>query len=318
MSNTKIGLGLAALGRPEYININDGCSQDKSQEAFMKNALNVLDFAYEKGIRYFDTAPSYGKGEQFLINWNTNYKHADVTLSTKWGYTYVADWELGFSGAHEVKEHSLSKLIAQWEISKKLLPALKIYQVHSATFESGILENKDVLNKLYELKKQTGLQIGITSSGANQIAIIDAALKIKIKNEDLFDSYQVTYNILEQSTHVILKQLIEQQKTVIIKEGLANGRLFKNEKFTHYQEVYGALDTLAKKYNVGADAIVLRFIMDYLEPTYVLSGALSKEHLAQNLKAQNFKLEAKELELLASFKTMPDAYWEERNKLPWS
>jgi hypothetical protein len=30
---------------------------------------------------------------------------------------------------------------------------IKIYQVHSATFESGILENRDVLKRLYEIKK---------------------------------------------------------------------------------------------------------------------------------------------------------------------
>lgn len=318
MTNTKIGLGLAALGRPEYINLNDGSSQDKSQMAFMKNAFEVLNFAYNNGVRYFDTAPSYGKGEQFLIDWNTNYEYADVTLSTKWGYTYVADWELGYSGAHEVKEHSLNKLISQWKTSKKLQPALKIYQVHSATFESGILENKAVLNKLYEIKTQTGLQIGITTSGVKQSEIIEAALKVKINNEDLFDSYQVTYNILEQSTYIILKELLKQQKTVIIKEGLANGRLFKNEEFSHYHEVYNALDTLAKKYNVGTDAIALRFVMDYLEPTYVLSGALSKEHLKQNIKAQSFALEAKELEVLNSFKTSPHNYWKERSELPWS
>jgi hypothetical protein len=36
---------------------------------------------------------------------------------------------------------------------------LKIYQVHSATFESGILENSDVLKRLYEIKEDTGLQM---------------------------------------------------------------------------------------------------------------------------------------------------------------
>jgi hypothetical protein len=40
------------------------------------------------------------------------------------------------------------------------------------------------------------LQIGITTSGSHQSKIIEAALKVKIENEDLFDSYQVTYNIL--------------------------------------------------------------------------------------------------------------------------
>ena len=318
MSKTKIGLGLAALGRPEYINIRDGNTPNKSQEAFMENAFNVLNFAYKQGVRYFDTAPSYGKGEQFLTNWNTKYQHKDVTLSTKWGYTYVADWELGFKGPHEVKEHSLDKLIEQWQISKKLLPALKIYQVHSATFESGILENKDVLKRLYELKKQTGLQIGITTSGSHQSKIIEAALKIKIENEDLFDSYQVTYNMLEQSTHNILKQLLQQGKTIIIKEALANGRIFKNKKFRQYQTLYSVLDALAKKYHVGTDAVALRFVMDNLEPTYLLSGASRKEHVEQNLKAQNFKLEKAEITALKSFKTDSQDYWEERNKLSWN
>lgn len=318
MSNTKIGLGLAALGRPEYINIRNGNSPNKSLEAFMENAFSILNFAYKIGIRYFDTAPSYGKGEQFLTNWNSKYQHKDVTLSTKWGYTYVANWELGFSGAHEIKEHSLDKLLEQWQISKKLQPALKIYQVHSATFESGILENKDVLKQLYEIKKQTGLQIGITTSGFHQSKIIEAALKVKLENEDLFDSFQVTFNILEQSTYTILNQLLHQGKTVIIKEALANGRLFKNDKFSHYQKLYDVLDSLAKKYHVGTDAVALRFVIDNLEPTYLLSGASSKEQLKQNIKAQNFVLDEEELTVLRSFNTDSQEYWEERSKLSWN
>ncbi|MGO4818330.1 aldo/keto reductase [Flavobacterium sp. W22_SRS_FP1] len=318
MSKTKIGLGLAALGRPEYINIRDESTHDKSQDAFRENAFSVLNFAYKSGIRYFDTAPSYGKGEEFLTNWNSEYQHKDVTLSTKWGYTYVANWEFGFSGAHEVKEHSLDKLIEQWQVSKKLHSQLKIYQVHSATFESGILENKEVFKQLYEIKKETGLQIGITTSGTNQSQIIEAALKIKVEKKDLFDSYQVTYNIFEQSTHAILKYLLQLGKTVIIKEALANGRIFKNENFSHYEKLYMVVDSLAKKYRVGTDAIALRFIMDNLEPTYVLSGASSIEQLEQNIKAYSFKLDKEELNVLQSFKTDSHKYWKERNELSWN
>ena len=161
MSKTKIGLGLAALGRPEYINVRDNSNIDKSEEAFKNNAFLVLDEAYKLGVRYFDTAPSYGKGEAFLNQWNEVNSYSDVVLGTKWGYTYVANWELGFDGKHEVKEHSIKKLLEQWQVSKQLLPNLKYYQVHSATFESGILENEAVLNQLCQIKKETGLKIGV-------------------------------------------------------------------------------------------------------------------------------------------------------------
>ena len=110
MCITKIGLGLAAIGRPEYINIRDTSSIDKSFSAFKKNALEMLDFAYKIGVRYFDTAASYGKGESFLKEWNNKTNYKDAALGTKWGYTYVADWQLGYSGKHEIKEHSIGKL----------------------------------------------------------------------------------------------------------------------------------------------------------------------------------------------------------------
>jgi hypothetical protein len=72
---------------------------------------------------------------------------------------------------------------------KKLQPALKIYQVHSATFESGILENSDVFKTTLRNKRRYRLANGITTSGSHQSEIIEAALKVKIENEDLFDSY---------------------------------------------------------------------------------------------------------------------------------
>ena len=143
---TRIGLGLAAIGRPEYINIREHADVDKAEKSYRLRAMDLLEFGYLRGIRDFDTAASYGKGEQFLKEWYQDTRYPDVRLSSKWGYTYKANWEIGYNGPHEVKEHSLSKLQEQWSGAKELLPGLKIYQIHSATFESGVLENKEVLD----------------------------------------------------------------------------------------------------------------------------------------------------------------------------
>ena len=312
MNETKIGLGLAALGRPEYINIRTDNAIDKSEDAFKQNTFHVLNYAYQKGIRYFDTAPSYGKGEAFLQEWNNLNKYNDVILGTKWGYTYVANWELGYTGKHEIKEHSLDKLNEQWKISKNLLPKLKIYQVHSATFESGILKNQPVLNKLNDLKTEFNLQIAISTSGANQKDIIEEALKIEINNQPLFDSFQVTYNVLEQSTISILKTLKQRNKTIIIKEALANGRVFNANLYLT------KLENLSKKYNVGIDALSLRFVMDSLQPNYVLSGASNTSQLEQNLKALDFKLTNEDINSLSMLKNNREDYWNERNELEWN
>ncbi|WP_289040962.1 aldo/keto reductase [uncultured Zobellia sp.] len=315
-SKTKIGLGMAALGRPEYINIDDG-NRDKSLVAFRANAFKVLDAAYEKGVQYFDTAPSYGKGEEFLKDWQDNRAHTDVVLGTKWGYTYVADWQLGYDGPHEVKEHSLEKLTEQWEFSKGLLPFLEFYQIHSATFESGVLQNKPVLEKLLEIKRTTGLTIGISTSGPNQKEVIENALQIRIDGEVVFDSFQVTFNMLEQAVLPVLRDIKLQDKKLIVKEAMANGRIFENEKYPQYQSLYTKLKTLAEKYKVGVDAIALRYVMDKVQPDYVLSGAADIHQLEQNLKANSFTLNEEELAELTKEKVNSKAYWEERSRLSW-
>lgn len=311
MNTTKIGLGLAAIGRPEYINIRDNTSIDKSFSAFKKNALEMLDFAYKIGVRYFDTAASYGKGEDFLKKWHNKTNHTDAVIGTKWGYTYVANWELGYSGKHEIKEHSLEKLKEQWQASKSLLPNLKIYQIHSATFDSGVLDNVDVLNELHKLKKTHNLKIGLTSSGSNQQEVIKKSLEIEIEGKALFDSYQVTYNILEQAAFPILEKLVASKKIVIIKEALANGRVFLKDLQSE------TLNQLAQKYKVGIDAVALRFVIDTLNPTYVLSGASTIDQLKENYKALDFQLTKSEIENLKMMKETSSTYWNERNKLSW-
>ena len=57
----RLGLGMAALGRPGYINLGHSSDiADRSVEAMRKAAHDTLDAAYEAGIRYIDCARSYG------------------------------------------------------------------------------------------------------------------------------------------------------------------------------------------------------------------------------------------------------------------
>lgn len=312
-----IGLGTASIGRPSYINIRQEESASFSLEAFKVQAMIVLDEAYRQGVRYFDTAPGYGWAEKWLIEWLADKDDSFIELATKWGYTYVANFDPD-AAVHEVKEHSLSKLNEQWEQSQHLLPYLTTYQIHSATLETGVLRNAEVLNRLADLRDQHALRIGLTASGESQCAILEEAMSIEIGGRDLFEVYQLTYNILDQSVASLAKELSAQGKRLIIKEALANGRLFPNKDYPHYQELYRLLHGLAEKYQAGIDAIALRFCVDSLAPYQVLSGAAIPAHLTDNLKAETFELTATELTSLAAFVIPPKEYWNERKTLSWN
>lgn len=315
---SRIGLGLAAIGRPEYINIREHADADKAEESYRLRAMDLLEFAYRKGIRDFDTAASYGKGEQFLKEWYHDTRYPDVRLSSKWGYTYKANWEIGYNGPHEVKEHSLNKLQEQWSSAKELLPGLKTYQIHSATFESGVLENRGVLDELHRIKKTDRIKIGLSVSGANQKDVVSEASEVRVGGEELFDSFQVTYNLLDTSTHEILRKLIEKGKMVIIKEALANGRLLQNRNFPQYETLYRRMDEIASDHQVGTDAIALRYVIDRLQPNLVLSGASTRQQLDSNLKALAIQLSKEEITTLEKLHIEPETYWSERKQLSWN
>ncbi|MBQ0734280.1 aldo/keto reductase [Aquimarina celericrescens] len=312
-----IGLGTAAIGRPQYINIRQEASDQISLEDFRQLGRSTLEYAYQQGIRYFDTAPGYGLAEELLIDWVKTKNDPTIQIATKWGYTYTANFDLE-AKQHEVKEHSLSKLNEQWQKSKELLSNLTIYQIHSATFESGVLENEAVLQKLLELRKEYNIDIGITTTGSNQVEVLKKALDIEVESHSLFEAFQVTYNVKDQNTFEMIKTLKNQAKKVIIKEALANGRLFPNKKYRHYQKLYSFMGQLANKYNVGIDAIALRFCIDTVEPFKILSGASDKIQIIDNLKTLTFQLEDEEIELLKSFRINPENYWSERKRLPWN
>ncbi|WP_298754561.1 aldo/keto reductase [uncultured Psychroserpens sp.] len=315
--NKTLGFGTAAIGRPQYINIRQGHYFDGDLEAFKTQGYAVLERAYNLGIRYFDTAPGYGLAEQLLIDWLKTKTDSKIKIATKWGYTYVANFNPD-AAIHEVKEHSLKKLNEQWETSKVLIPNLKVYQIHSATFETGVLENDAILNRLAFLKNEFNIDIAITTSGANQIEVIKKALDVSVANEQLFDAFQVTYNILDQSLYELHSELMDQNKTVIIKEAIANGRLFRNERFQNYNKLYAVLEELSEKYNVGIDAVALKFCQQTIKDSIVLSGASNLIHLESNAKVTSFKLSENDIERLKDFAVNTTNYWNERKQLNWN
>src|SRR3982074_2833251 len=148
---TAIGLGLAALGRPGYLNLGHGAAlpADRAAAAVGRRTHQVLDVAREAGVAYFDVARSYGRAEAFLSSWlrSRGLEPGEVTVASKWGYTYTADWEVR-ADPPEVKALSVDTLRRQLEETRELLgDHLSLYQVHSATIESGVLDSGPVLRQ---------------------------------------------------------------------------------------------------------------------------------------------------------------------------
>ncbi|HEY4844193.1 MAG TPA: aldo/keto reductase [Candidatus Dormibacteraeota bacterium] len=294
---TPIGLGLAALGRPGYITLDrdKDLGADRSVAALERRSHEVLSAAYDAGIRYFDAARSYGFAERFLASWlrERALPPRAVTVGSKWGYTYVGDWQVD-ARVHEVKDHSLAALRRQIAESRALLgDYLDLYQIHSATLESGVLDNRDVLEELARLRAD-GLVIGLSVSGPQQAEVIRRALEVEVDGVNPFQSVQATWNVLEPSAGPALADAHDAGWGVIIKEALANGRL------------------AAKDRAAMAAALANPWV------DVVLSGAVTVEQLQSNAMAATLQLRAQELAELTSLAEPAEQYWKERGQLAWS
>jgi aryl-alcohol dehydrogenase-like predicted oxidoreductase len=306
---TPIGLGLAALGRPGYINLGHASDLDghTDAESMERAAHAVLDVAYERGIRYFDAARSYGRAEAFLGSWldQRGFGPDDVTVGSKWGYTYTANWHV-HAKVHEVKDLSAATLRRQLDESQELLENhLRLYQIHSATIESGVLDDPEVLFELAKLRA-SGMAIGFTATGPDQAHTIEHALEV-----GGFDAVQATWNLLERSAGDALAAAHAEGLGVIIKEALANGRLTTR----------GDVPELASAAHITGqteDALALAAVLAQPWVDVVLSGAANVDQLQSNLVAVTLDLGPEVHERLDSIGEDPETYWHERSDLAWN
>jgi aryl-alcohol dehydrogenase-like predicted oxidoreductase len=304
-----IGLGLAALGRPGYLNIGHGedLGSDKSVAALRRRAHAVLDVAYAAGVRYFDAARSYGRAEEFLASWldARGVGPGSVTIGSKWGYTYTANWEVD-ADPPEVKDLSADTLRRQLgETRARLGSCLSLYQIHSATVASGVLDDREVAVELERLR-DSGVAVGLTVTGSEQGRTIDRALE-----RGGFDCVQATYNLLERSAGPALERAHAAGLGVIVKEALANGRLTARGDCA-------ALRGAAERLRASEDAVAIAWVLAQPWVDVVLSGAATAEQLRSNLAAIRVGRAATLERELADLAEPSDRYWAMRSELSWT
>jgi aryl-alcohol dehydrogenase-like predicted oxidoreductase len=298
--SARLGLGLAALGRPGYLNLGHGADlgTDRSVAALRSRAHAVLDAAYAAGVRDFDAARSYGRGEEFLGEWLRTRDPEGVRVSSKWGYVYTAGWEVA-TDPPEVKHHDLDTFRRQLaETRAQLGDWLSLYQIHSATPESGVLENEPVLDAMVE----AGVPLGVSVSGVSQAETIERALALGI-----FSAVQATWNLHERAAEPALARAHAAGLAVYVKEALANGRLAAPGRAP-------ALDAAAAALETAPDALALAVALTRPWSTVVLSGAATIDTLHSNLRARDLPF----VPALDSLREDSASYWKLRSTLPWN
>jgi aryl-alcohol dehydrogenase-like predicted oxidoreductase len=319
----RLGLGLAALGRPGYVTLNHASDLGGSYDpaAMELRTHDVLSAAFEAGIRYIDAARSYGRAEDFLASWlqQRAIEPGQIVVASKWGYTYTADWSTS-STQHEVKDHSLAAFKRQLaESVERLGRYLSLYQIHSVTAEGKTLEDDALIDAIARLR-ESGIRAGLSVSGAGQDVAIRKSLEVRRDGERVFDSVQATWNLLERGAESVLEDAHGAGMRVVVKESLANGRLTqgnRDEDDVLFPAV-ARIRELAENRGTTLETLALGAALARPWADVVLTGAATVGQIQSNVAALELAYDAELEEQLRSVSIDSTEYWRVRSSFSWN
>jgi len=320
---TRIGVGLAAIGRPGYITLGraQDLPGDRSPDALYGRAAEVLDAAIAAGVRYADVARSYGRAEEFLARWlrERAVGRDALVVGSKWGYRYTADWRID-AAVHEQKELSVERFTTQLGETRALLgDRLDLYQIHSATAESGVLVDGRLLAALADGRRRGAYRaVGLTLSGATSARALGTALAARVDGERVFDVVQATFNCLEPSLAPLLLAARGEGMGIIAKEVFANGRLTDANTRPDDAALLDSLRASAANCHATLDQVAMAFVLAHPFVDVALSGAATAAQLTSHVAATAVTLDPPDFHRLRALAEPPQRYWATRATLPWS
>ena len=234
---TQLGLGLIGIGKPWGHAPKPVPSDSEAQR--------LLEFAYELGIRYFDTAPSYGDGvSEERLGKFAKAGPRDVVVATKFGEHWDA------ATGEPYADHSFDALRRSLDRSMERLGRIDVLQLHKTT--PAALASGEVW-RAWEYAQS----LGITRIGPSASDLESARLAVE---DSRFSVLQVPYNASNAAFGGILNAASARGMWSVVNRPFAMGLLATDKR--------AAFDFVRQR-----------------RPAVVLTGTVSREHLQQNWHA---------------------------------
>lgn len=243
MKLAKIALGTVQLGMDYGIN-------NKRGKPSRQESLAILDRAYERGIRTFDTAAAYGDAEEIIGEFMKTRQISDQTHIIS---------KLEPNCAPERSKNVFEIIEGKLRISLQKLnrEAIDGYLLHTSPY----IFREEIVNALHECKMK-GLvkHIGVS--------IYEEAEALAAADNPLIDYIQVPYSVFDQRLDQteFFRLAKANGKTVFARTAFLQGLLFMaDEKIPDY--VSGA-----KTYLKAFDGIIGRYGLSRLQAALMFSA----------------------------------------------
>lgn len=277
-----------------------------------KEALDLLNSAYDGGINFFDTAPVYGLGYAEELLRKTFGNSDKVIIASKTGLRWKDKTRRSI-----YPDLSSASLNFEIEQSLKRLgrDVIDVYQVHLPDPKTPIEETFTALGKLQDAGKIR--YIGVSNYTVEMI--------ISAKKFATISTCQPRFNFLDQKASASLLPYCEKNKigTLIyspLASGLLTGKynkdsvfddwrsgnyadLFAESKKEQTQKTITKIQNVAQNSGVSMSRMMLEWTLRQSGVTAVLAGLRKKEHINDALLAGEISLDGEIFEEIISSKT---------------
>jgi aryl-alcohol dehydrogenase-like predicted oxidoreductase len=240
-----LGLGIIGLGKP--------WGHVASEVPSERDAVELLEFAFLTGIRYFDSAPSYGVAEERLgifLRSLDDEQRGQLRIATKFGEHWDADRNEPFV------DHSYDALCRSLDRSLRHLERIDILQLHKTTPDA--LRSAD-LARAWDY----AATLGVTWMGASVSDLESAEIVI---GEPRYSCIQLPLNLANRIFSAAARTASARGMWIATNRPFAMGAMLHGEQ-------------------PASPEAAFRFVLDHSFTGVILTGTKRKEHLRENWQA---------------------------------
>jgi len=283
MKENKLVLGTAQLGLDYGI-------ANKSGKPEENKAFEIMKYAVENGINYFDTAYSYGNSEIIIgkfLNTYKSYKNK-INIITK----------MASLKKEKLNEKNINNRFFE-SLNRVGQKSIYCYMVHDF---NDIRNNCDEIGKVFlKLKENNYIKkIGVSIYDKSQI-------KFLLKNFN-FDLIQIPINIFDQRLLMddILVDLKKRDIEIYARSVFLQGLIFLDRnnlpsKFKSIKKQFEKLNEISLKYNLSKEEIALLFVNAINEIDKIVIGVENVSQLQRNVKILGKSESFNKIKILINF-----------------
>lgn len=275
-------------------------------EADIKQAINT---AVDNGLNFFDTADTYGLGKaETILGETLGSRKNDVIIASKFGVRWTDDMKSYFDNSPEWIEQAL---VGSMKRLKR--DYIDIYQLHWRDYKTPL---DSVFNTLLKAKGKGYIRcIGLSN-------IKEADIPDFIPYKQYITTIQDEYSLANRENEKVILDFTEgldvnPMTWGSLGQGILTGKYDRNTVFDSndrrsravYKNFHGEnlvknlrivdeMRLLSQIYNKSLSAIAIRFILDYLTDSVVITGVKNSVQVADNIEALNWSLQKEHIELL--------------------